>query len=86
MAFVFNQEAKGVMMNNHDKFNIELGKRLRDLRKARGLTQKELAMKLNLSTQQIQKYEAGKNSPSAYKLPNIAKILDCSVARFYSDI
>ena len=39
--------------------DINLGIKIRELRKKRGLTQEELAVKLNISSQAISKWENG---------------------------
>ncbi|MDH2379573.1 helix-turn-helix transcriptional regulator [Providencia rettgeri] len=47
-------------MNYYDKsLNKKIGLYLRSLRKERGLTEKELGAILNLSQQQVSKYETG---------------------------
>lgn len=41
-----------------------LGKRIKELRKAKGFTQEYLAEKLNIETRQLSKLETGKHYPS----------------------
>ena len=53
-----------------------IGTRLRVLRKAHNVTQAGLAKKLNVSHQQVQKYEAGTNRISIATLLQIAELLD----------
>lgn len=48
--------------------DIHVGKTMRIIRKAKGVSQEELAEALGLSFQQIQKYEMGRNRVSASKL------------------
>ena len=43
-----------------EQFNIEVGKKIRALRKSRGVTMKELGEKVGLSEGNIQRYEIGK--------------------------
>lgn len=50
--------------------------RLRELRKAQGLTQKELGKKLNLDTSTIGKYERGVNEPSLLLCQILANFFD----------
>jgi transcriptional regulator with XRE-family HTH domain len=52
--------------------------RLRELREARQLTQKELADRIGVSDQQIYRYETGKSDPTAEVLARIAKELEVS--------
>lgn len=55
-----------------------LGERIKRLRMANGLTQTELAEKINSSQKQIWKYESGQNEPSSGVLLNIATSLNTS--------
>lgn len=62
-----------------DPIDIGVGARMRIRRKERGLSQTELGDHLNLSFQQIQKYERGANRVSASMLVKAAEVLECSV-------
>jgi transcriptional regulator with XRE-family HTH domain len=55
-----------------------VGKRLRDLRRLKGISQTELAEGVDLTFQQIQKYENGSNRVSLSMLVAIAKVLSYS--------
>ena len=59
----------------------EYGQNLRVIRKARGLTQKELAERIGVTTRAIQNYEAGR-VPKKDILVNIAKALNVDVILF----
>lgn len=52
-----------------------IGERMRTQRMAIGMTQEELASRLGVSFQQIQKYERGANRVSAVRLSQIADAL-----------
>lgn len=65
--------------------NVSLGKRINELRLSAGLSRRELGEQLNISQQQIQKYEKGQNQVSAVKLAHIADILNVPLSEFYSD-
>jgi transcriptional regulator with XRE-family HTH domain len=56
-----------------------LGPRIAAARKSKGLTQKELAERLDLATGTIQQYELGKRRPDVDVLKSIANIMDVSV-------
>lgn len=56
-----------------------LGNRIRDLRKKRGLTQKQLAQKLNVSEQAIAGYEQNARRPNPDMLKDLANIFEVSV-------
>ncbi|MGI6348309.1 MAG: helix-turn-helix domain-containing protein [Eubacteriales bacterium] len=53
------------------------GKKLRELRLLRNLTQKELAIKSRLTDAAIRNYELGNRSPSREQLEKIAEALNC---------
>lgn len=52
-----------------------VGLKIREARKAKGLTQKELGEKLGVSEPTVNKYEKGKINPSLEVLGRIAKEL-----------
>ena len=54
-------------------------------RKMQGYTQSELATKIGVSQQTIAKWESGNAFPLAGKLPEIAKILSCTIDDLLSD-
>lgn len=62
---------------------LEIGKRIRQQRKARGLTQEEFAENLNTTMhttmQYISRLERAKNKVSIEYLYRIAEALDCSI-------
>jgi len=59
----------------------EFGKRLRALRDERGLTQRELAERLDAEVPQISRYETGAYLPNAETLVTIAKALHVDLDR-----
>ncbi len=59
-----------------------IGQRIRQLRRQAGVTQAQLAQKLGISAQQLQKYEKGSNKISASRLILLAEIFDLSVIAF----
>jgi len=58
---------------------VELGARVAGLRKARGLTQAELARAIGLSQQAVFAYELGERRISVLVLCKLAKVFDISV-------
>ena len=62
----------------NDEIREEIRKNLIKYRKAKGLSQKELAEKLNISPPSVSMWEIGKNSIDINNLYNICKILDIS--------
>ena len=63
-----------------------VGARIRIRRKLLGLSQSRLAEALNLTFQQVQKYERGTNRVSASKLYDIARFLQVPIAYFFEGL
>jgi transcriptional regulator with XRE-family HTH domain len=55
--------------------SLEFGTRLRKLREARGLTQRDLAERVDIQLVQISRYERGQYLPNAESLVSIARTL-----------
>ena len=70
------------MENN---FNRHLGSKLRMRRLALGLTQTKVAQAINVTFQQIQKYEKGTNGISSLRIMQLANFLKVPVVYFYED-
>ena len=66
-------------------FNSHLGKKLRMRRLALGLTQTKVAQAINVTFQQIQKYEKGTNGISSLRIMQLANFLKVSVLYFFDD-
>ncbi len=66
-------------------FNTHLGKKLRMRRLSLGLTQTKVANAINVTFQQIQKYEKGTNGVSSSRLLQLAVFLKVPVSYFYED-
>ena len=62
-----------------DTFNTHMGKRLRMRRLSLGLTQTKVANAINVTFQQIQKYEKGDNEIKAFDLFRVATYLGTTV-------
>lgn len=66
--------------------DIALGARIRIRRKSLGLSQDDLASKVGLTFQQIQKYERGANRVSFSRMVEIARTLKCRVQDLVGDL
>ena len=64
-------------------FNRHLGSKLRMRRLALGLTQTKVAQAINVTFQQIQKYEKGTNGISSLRIMQVANFLKVPVVYFY---
>lgn len=66
--------------------DVHVGKRVRHRRWLVGMTQQQLAEKVGIKFQQIQKYETGANRVSASRLWDIADALDVQVSFFFDGL
>lgn len=65
--------------------DVHVGSRVRYRRMIIGMSQEKLGEKMNLTFQQIQKYEKGTNRIGASRLFQLSKILDVPVNYFFED-
>ena len=68
-----------------DNFNKHLGKKLKLRRLALGLTQTKVAKAINVTFQQIQKYEKGTNGVSSIRLLQLSNYIKVPVSYFFED-
>jgi len=66
--------------------DVHVGKRVRHRRWLTGMTQQQLAEKVGIKFQQIQKYETGANRISASRLWDIADSMDVPVSFFFEGL
>ena len=66
-----------------DKFLLLLGKRIKQLRKAKGLSQLELAVRMENHSEQIGRIERGKHNVTVCTLRQIAGALDTTLAELF---
>jgi len=66
--------------------DVHVGKRLRHRRWMVGMTQQQLAEKVGLRFQQIQKYETGLNRIAASRLWEIAQAVEVPVSFFFEEL
>jgi transcriptional regulator with XRE-family HTH domain len=69
-----------------DPVDVCIGRRVRARRKELGLSLQQLAAKLEVRFQQVQKYEAGLNRISAGTLFQIAAALETRVDYYFQDL
>ena len=74
---------RGVLME--DNFNKHLGNKLKLRRLALGLTQTKVAKAINVTFQQIQKYEKGTNGVSSIRLLQLSNYLKVPINYFFED-
>jgi len=66
--------------------DVHVGKKLKKIRTLRRLSQTDVANRLGLSFQQIQKYEIGSNRIAASRLFELAQMFDLSPAYFFEGL
>ena len=74
---------RGVLME--ENFNKHLGNKLKLRRLALGLTQTKVAKAINVTFQQIQKYEKGTNGVSSIRLLQLSNYLKVPINYFFED-
>ena len=68
-----------------ENFNKHLGSKLKLRRLALGLTQTKVAKAINVTFQQIQKYEKGTNGVSSTRLLQLSNYLKVPIDYFFED-
>ena len=68
-----------------DNFNKHLGNKLKLRRLDLGLTKKKVAKAINVTFQQIQKYEKGTNGVSSIRLLQLSNYLKVPINYFFED-
>ena len=73
-------------ITNNNAIDMHVGKRVRLRRTLLGMSQEQLGTELNITFQQVQKYERGANRISASSLWDIGQILDVPISYFFDDM
>ena len=71
---------------SHHPVDVHVGRRVRVRRTLLGLSQEKLGEALDLTFQQVQKYERGANRISASRLYQIGHLLDVPVSYFFEEL
>ncbi len=66
--------------------DAHVGQRIRDRRNERGLSQTEVAKALDVTFQQVQKYERGTNRVAASRLFDLSRILEVQIQYFFDGL
>lgn len=66
--------------------DVHVGRKVKELRTLRNLTQQNVANSLNISFQQLQKYETGGNRISASRLYELARLLNVQTPYFFEGL
>ena len=66
--------------------DVHVGRKLKEIRTLRRFSQTDVAQRLGLSFQQVQKYEIGSNRIAASRLFELAQIFEVSPAYFFDGL
>lgn len=82
---------RGMMMKRKTRghatdVDAHVGERLRSMREERGLSQEALGQRVDVSFQQIQKYERGANRVGASRLYEFAQVFSVPVETFFNGL
>ena len=74
---------KGLVLRREDELHAAIGRQIRDLRKARGLTLKQMARRTNLSVSLLSQIERAESSASVSSLFKVATALDVRLTELF---
>ena len=77
---------KNFRVTNNNAVDVHVGKQVRLRRTLLGMSQEQLGASLNITFQQVQKYERGANRISASRLWDISQILDVQMSYFFDEM
>lgn len=83
---IYNLQNDNIHKAQPNSFDIQIGKKIRQWRLTRGLTQAQLGEKIGVTFQQIQKYENGINRVLVSRLYDLAIALSIDISQFFIDI
>ncbi|WP_430401789.1 helix-turn-helix domain-containing protein [Fluviicola sp.] len=73
------------MMKNKE-FNHVLGRQIKRAREEKGITQEELASRMNVNSQNISSYERGERCPSLFWMNRLYEALGIDASTFTEDL
>ena len=76
---------RSTMTRAPDPIDAHIGRKLRERRTVRGMSQERLGQLLSVSFQQIQKYERGVSRLGPGRLREIGRVLDVPITYFFDD-
>lgn len=86
MAYLKHPRVKNLEDERLHQIDVMVGEKVRALRLVAGITQQELAVKTNLTFQQIQKYEKGINRISVSRAWDICNILNVDINMLFTEL
>jgi DNA-binding NtrC family response regulator len=76
---------KGLVLRREDELHAAIGRQIRDLRKNRQLTLKQMARRTNLSVSLLSQIERAESSASVSSLFKVATALDVRITELFGD-
>ena len=76
---------KGLVLRKEDELHITIGRNIRELRKARTLTLKQMSRRTNLSVSLLSQIERAESSASVSSLFKVATALDVKITDLFGD-
>ena len=76
---------KGLILRREDELNAAIGRQIRELRKGRGLTLKQMARRTSLSVSLLSQIERAESSASMSSLFKVATALDVKLKELLGD-
>lgn len=59
--------------------------RIKEMRVRAGLTQEKLSQELGVTQSAVAKWETGESSPLSEKLPDLARVLGCTIGELFDE-
>lgn len=81
-----NREDKVAHQKSIELVDVEVGARIKERRKFLGLSPANLALKIGVTFQQVQKYEKGTNRVGSSRLHQIASVLQVEPAALFGQV
>ena len=76
---------KGIIVRREDELHVTIGRQIRELRKSRGLTLKEMGRRTQLSVSLLSQIERAESSASVSSLFKMATALDVRIVEFFGE-
>jgi DNA-binding NtrC family response regulator len=76
---------KGLVLRREDELHMTIGRNIRELRKARGLTLKQMSRRTKLSVSLLSQIERAESSASVSSLFKVATALDVRITELFGE-
>jgi transcriptional regulator with XRE-family HTH domain len=74
---------RNIKLNGPDPIDVKIGQRLREVRTLLGISQTDMANMIDVTFQQLQKYEKGRNRITASKLVRLSDKTHIPITAFF---